>query len=57
MREWKYPTRTAPNASPPREIIEWCKNNIEDGLWDYAWENIYFVCEKDYTFFMLRWSC
>jgi hypothetical protein len=56
MREWKYPTRTAPNASPPREIIEWCRNNIEDGLWDYAWENIYFVREKDYTFFMLRWA-
>jgi hypothetical protein len=55
MKEWRYNSK-APNASPSREILDWCRNNIEDKKWDYAFDTIYFVREKDYTFFMLRWE-
>jgi hypothetical protein len=55
MKEWRY-NSTAPNARPSKEILEWCRDNIEDKKWDYAFDTIYFVREKDYTFFMLRWE-
>ena len=55
MKEWRY-NSTAPNARPAEEILEWCRDNIENKKWDYAYDTIYFVREKDYTFFMLRWE-
>jgi hypothetical protein len=57
MREWKC-NSTAVSAwvRPSKEILDWCRDNIEDKKWDYAFDTIYFVREKDYTFFMLRWE-
>ena len=46
---------------PFDDIRTWCRDNFGPegdtaGRWQAIWETIWFVNQKDYNWFMLRWS-
>ena len=50
-RRWQYN-----GAAPFDVIIAWCHKHFEHVTWSYLNETIYFKNEKEYAFFLLRWS-
>ncbi len=48
---WQYN-----GVAPFEDIQKWCCNTFEYSGWYWQHETFYFVHDKDYTVFLLRWS-
>lgn len=54
--QYKTPDDVNPKVGSWSKRIEWCEKNCK-GKWEYKLKGEFvFHNEKDYVFFMLRWS-
>jgi hypothetical protein len=51
MRVWQYN-----GVALWKEIITWCKDNLNRNNWVEAQDHIYFYDDGEYAWFLLRWS-